>query len=88
MTGNLTILDEGFGAQGFSAAGGLSIATAYDLSANNVAVTDTTIREIFTATAPTTTGRGAFLLKAKSSAVTPAASDYTETLTVIASASF
>lgn len=88
VSGNLTILDEGFGAQGFSVAGGLSIATAYDLSANNVAVTDTTIREIFTASAPTTNGRGSFLLKAKSSAVTPAASDYTETLTVIASASF
>ncbi len=88
VTGNLTALSEGFGAQGFSVAGGLSIAPAYDLSANNVAVTDTTIREMFTASAPTTNGRGAFLLKAKSSAVTPAATDYTETLTVIASASF
>lgn len=88
VTGNLTALSEGYGAQGSTVAGGLAIATAYDLTANNVAVTDTTIREIFTASAPTTNGRGSFLLKAKSSAVTPAASDYTETLTVIASASF
>ncbi|MDP2838163.1 MAG: hypothetical protein Q8O53_02700 [Candidatus Moranbacteria bacterium] len=88
VTGNLTALNEGFGAQGFSVAGGLSIATAYDLAANNVGITDTTIREMFTATAPTTNGRGSFLLKAKSSAVTPPAGDYTETLTVIASASF
>lgn len=92
VTGNLTALAEGFGAQGSSAtqsAGGpFAIATAYNLSSNNVAITDTTIREIFTTSNPTTNGRGSFLLKAKSSAVTPAANDYTESLTVIASASF
>lgn len=92
VTGNLTALNEGFGAQGTSATqvsgGPFSITTPYTLSSNNVAITDTTIREIFAATAPITAGRGSFLLKAKSSAVTPAANDYTETLTVIASASF
>lgn len=92
VTGNLTALTEGYGAQGSSAtqgAGGpFSIAAAYNLASNNVAVTDSTIRDIFTTTAPITAGRGSFLLKAKSSAVTPAANDYTETLTVIASASF
>jgi hypothetical protein len=92
VTGNLTSLSEGFGAQGSSAtqsAGGpFAVATAYNLASNNVAVTDTTIREIFTSSAPVTSARGSFLLKAKSSAVTPAASDYTETLTVLASASF
>lgn len=92
VTGNLTALSEGYGAQGSTATqssgGPFSIATAYNLASNNVAVTDTTIREIFTTSNPTTSGRGSFLLKAKSSAVTPAASDYTETLTVIASASF
>lgn len=88
VTGNLTVLSEGFGAQGSTASGGLSIALAYDLTSDNVAVTDTTIREIFTASAPTTSGRGSFLLKAKSSSVTPAAGDYTETLTIIASTSF
>lgn len=92
VTGNLTSLSEGFGAQGSSAtqgAGGpFSIDSFYNLSGNNVALTDTTIRDIFTTSAPITAGRGSFLLKAKSSAVTPAASDYSETLTVIASASF
>ncbi|MFA9262623.1 MAG: hypothetical protein ACEQSB_04695 [Undibacterium sp.] len=92
VTGNLTSLSEGFGAQGSSAtqsAGGpFSVATLYNVASNNVAVTDTTIREIFSASAPVTAARGSFLLKAKSSAVTPAASDYTETLTVLASASF
>jgi hypothetical protein len=88
VTDNLTSASEGFGAQASTATDGLSKAAFYNLSGNNVAVTDTTIREIFTASAPTTNGRGSFLLKAKSSNVTPAASDYTETLTVIASASF
>lgn len=88
VTGNLTALTEGFGAQGSTATNGLSEATLYDQTGNTVGTIDTAIREIFTATAPTTSGRGSFLLKAKSSAVTPAASDYTETLTVVASASF
>lgn len=88
VTNNLTSISEGFGAQASTVANGLAKATAYDLSGNNVAVTDTTIREMFTASAPVSSGRGSFLLKAKSSVVTPAASDYTETLTVLASASF
>lgn len=92
VTGNLTALSEGFGAQGSTATqssgGPFAVATAYDLASNNVAVTDTAIREIFTTSGPVSGGRGSFLLKAKSSAVTPAAGDYAETLTVIASASF
>ncbi len=91
-TGNLTALSSGFGAQGSSATqtsgGPLSIVSPYDGASNNVGVTDTTIREIFSAGAAITGGRGSFLLKAKPSATQPAASDYTETLTVIASASF
>lgn len=88
VTGDLTALSEGFGAQSSTATNGLSEVTLYNKTGNEVGVTDTTIREMFTASAPTTNGRGSFLLKAKSSAVTPAASDYTETLTVIASTSF
>lgn len=88
VTGDLTSLSEGFGAQSSTATNGLSEVTLYDKTGNEVGITDTTIREIFTASAPTTNGRGSFLLKAKSSAVTPAAGDYAETLTVIASASF
>jgi hypothetical protein len=88
VTGNLSSLNEGFGAQTETATNGLAEATFYDLTGDNVATADTTIREIFTASAPVTSGRGSFLLKAKSSAVTPAANDYTEVLTVIASASF
>ncbi len=88
ISGNLTALSEGYGAQGSTATGGLSISTAYSLASNNVNVADTTIREIFTASTPTPSGRASFLLKAKSSAITPAASDYTETLTIVGAARF
>ncbi|TXH06772.1 MAG: hypothetical protein E6Q06_04965 [Candidatus Moraniibacteriota bacterium] len=88
VTGNLTSLSEGFGAQSDTVANGLSEVALYDQTGNTVGTVDTTIREVFTASAPTTSGRGSFLLKAKSSSVTPAASDYTEVLTVLASASF
>ena len=61
VTGNLTSLSEGFGAQGSmatqSAGGPFSIATAYNLASNNVAITDTTIREIFSASVPVTRDR-------------------------------
>lgn len=88
VTGNLAALAEGFGAQSSTATNGLAEATLYDQTGDTVGIVDTTIRDIFTIAAPTTNGRGSFVLKAKSSAVTPASGDYSETLTVIASASF
>lgn len=91
-TGDLTSASEGFGAQGASATqtsgGPLSIVSPYNVSGSTVGIVNTSIREIFSSTAPIGGGQGTFLLKAKASAVTPAAGDYTETLTVIASASF
>ncbi|MFZ5845071.1 MAG: hypothetical protein ACOY0S_01235 [Patescibacteria group bacterium] len=92
VTGNLSSLSEGFGAQGTSATqtsgGPLVMESPYNGSAENVGVTDTNIREIFTSANPITGGRGSFLLKAKSSSVTPVSDDYSETLRVIASAAF
>lgn len=92
VTGDLSALTEGFGAQGSSATqtsgGPLAIDSPYNGSASNVGITNASIREIFTSGSPITGGRGSFLLKAKSSSVTPASDDYSETLTVIASASF
>lgn len=87
-TGNLNSLSEGFGAQGSTATGGLAIATLYNQGGNTVGKTDQYVREIFTSASPVSGGRGSFLLKAKSSAVTPSAGDYSELLTVIASGSF
>lgn len=83
---------QGFGAQIVSVAqssgGPLLKVAPYDVAASNVGVVDTAVREIFSSANPIVGGSGIFLLKAKSLALTPAASDYSETLTVIASGSF
>jgi hypothetical protein len=90
--GNLSALSEGFGIQGSTATessgGPFDLDAAYDLAAQNVGLADTTVRALFSASTPVTSGRGSFVLKAKSSATTPAASDYQEILTLIASANF
>lgn len=92
VTGDLSSLQSGFGAQGSTATqssgGPLSIVSPYNVSSDNVGITNTTIREIFSSSNPIVGGRGSFLLKAKSANTTPAAGDYIETLTVVASGSF
>jgi hypothetical protein len=91
-TGDLSSLAEGFGAQGVSVAqtsgGPLSLVAPYNLSGAQVGVADTVIRELFTAPAPITSGRGAFTLLAKTQPLTPSGGDYAELLRAIASASF
>jgi len=92
VNGDLTATSEGYGAQLTSvsqATGGpLSKVTPFDATGNNVAAIDGTIRSMLSSTGPVTGGVGSLLLMAKSAAQTPAATDYTETLTIIASASF
>jgi hypothetical protein len=94
LSGDLSsgIITEGFGAQGTlatqSSGGPLIISPTYNLSASNVGIIDSSIRTIFSSANPITGGSGTFILKAKSSSITPAATDYNETLTVIASGSF
>ncbi len=91
-TADLSLAAEGFGAQSASATqtsgGPLLALSPYNGAAQAIGVTDTIIREIYSAANPITGGRGSFLLKAKSSSNTPAAADYTEIFTAIASASF
>lgn len=92
VSGNLTALSEGFGAQGISATqtsgGPFSIASLYNQGGDIVGITDQTIRSIFDSAGPVVGGAGSFILKAKPLSTAPSASDYAETLTVIASASF
>jgi hypothetical protein len=92
VSGDLSSLTSGIGAQGFSVSqtsgGPLAIAPAYALSANNVGIVDASVREIFTSAAPIIGGQGKFLLKAKSSSITTAANDYSEIFTLVASGSF
>lgn len=90
-TGDLSSLSHGFGAQVTTTgatSGSFSSVSPYNLTANNVGLTDTTIRRIMTTSGPLVGGTGSVLLKAKSAATDPAAPDYTETLTMLASASF
>lgn len=92
VSGDLASLGIGFGAQGSTATQGsggpLTIASPYNGSSQVVGVIDTSIRDIFTTTAPIVAGRASLTLKAKSNAITPASADYSEQITMIASGSF
>ena len=92
VTGDLAGLGQGFGLQGSSATqtsgGPFSIDAPYNGSAANVGIEDTTIRSIFTSSAPITAGRASFVLKAKPATQAPASNDYTETLTVTGAANY
>lgn len=91
-TADLSVASSGYGAQGSTATqssgGPLSISAPYNVAAQNVGVMSVAFREIFSTTTPVTAGRASFLLLAKVASTTPAASDYQDTLTVIAAASF
>jgi len=83
---------EGYGARGLSASasvGSMELINPYNLSGNNVGPVNTSKNAIADSTsAPVTSGTINFELKAKASSSTPAASDYADTITVIASSSF
>ncbi len=89
---DLTAATEGFGVQVASntqASGGpFNADSPYNGSSNNVGIANSVVRQVFDSSGQITAGRGSFNLKAKTSSVTPAAGDYTETFTVIASAQF
>lgn len=90
-TGNLSALSRGFGARVTATgatSGTFSSQSPYNGTLNNVGLTDTVIRRIMSATGPVVGGTGSVMLKAKSAATDPSASDYTETITMLASASF
>jgi len=92
VTGDLGILAQGFGAQSSSATqtsgGPFTAASPYNGSSQNIGAIDTSIRKAYGATAPVTAGRSSVLLKAKVSDTTPSASDYAETLTLLAATGY
>ncbi len=93
VTGNLTSLSEGYGAKGVSvdeASGGpMQIAAPYNGGGDIVGPIDTEKRLMFDSNAqPVTSGRASFELKAKVTAVTPASTDYSDVITVVASSAF
>ena len=92
ITGNLAAVGQGFGAQSTSATqasgGPFIVSSPYNGTSDVIGTTDTNIRQIYSAAAPITAGRSSFILKAKVTALTPSASDYTELLTVVGAPSF
>lgn len=93
QTADLTAQPDGYGARsatvGESSGGPMRALTPYDGTSNNVGVLDTARRYIYDSTfQPVTGGRVSFEIKAKASATTPSADDYTDILTVIATGSF
>ncbi len=92
QTTDLATTSEGVGAQGASAGqtsgGPLALSSPYSSGGDNVGITDTVVRQIFSTPGPIVAGRGSFIIKAKSANATPSSADYTDTLTVIASANY
>jgi hypothetical protein len=91
-TADLSPAATGFGAKSMSAAeasgGPLTVESPYNGSGDNIGVLNTTLRQVYTSSAAIVGGRGSIVLKAKAQTTTPAASDYSSTLTVIAAANF
>src|SRR5205085_2673837 len=91
-TADLSTASEGFGAQiasaGQTSGGPFSKVSPYNGSGNNVGVLGTTISTIFSSNAPVTGASGAVQLQVRPSSITPEATDYSDTLTVVAAASF
>lgn len=83
---------EGFGARNVSitqtSGGPFTVVSPYDVAGTNVGIVDSTIRVIYSSGAAIVGGSATTILKAKASDITPAATDYTEIITIIAAAIF
>lgn len=93
VSNNLSSVPEGYGAQNStiseSAGGPMQAISPYDGASNNVGILDTAKRTIYDSSgAAVEGGRVSFSIKAKASDTTPAANDYADILTVIATGSF
>lgn len=92
VTGDLGAASEGIGAQNDSvtqAGGGpLGVASPFDGSSDDVGGVNDQFTQLLTTAAPLSGGRASFLLKIKTDTTTPAASDYVDIYTLIATARF
>lgn len=92
-TADLTGATSGYGARSNTVSetsgGPMQAVSPYNGASNNVGLLDTNKRLIFDSSgSPVSSGRTSFELKAKSSNITPAATDYSDLITVIAVGSF
>jgi hypothetical protein len=92
-TGNLAALNEGFGLQvnttAQSAGGPMAATSPYDGGGQTIGLVDASSRQIINSSnTPVAGGRSSLSVKAKVSTDSPAASDYSTTLTLVASGTF
>lgn len=92
-TTDLTAQPQGYGAISSTATqasgGPMTALSPYNGASNNVGALDTTKRYIYDSSeTPVTGGRVSFQLKAKASATTPSATDYSDILTLLVTGSF
>jgi hypothetical protein len=91
-TADLSSASSGFGAQVISSTqstgGPLSSISPYNGTSNSVGILATTANIILSSSHPLTGGTAAIQLQVKPSSTTPEATDYSETLMVIAAAIF
>jgi hypothetical protein len=91
-SGNLSAQSSGFGVQGASATqtsgGPLDIISPFNGTGNTVGAESSVPRQIFSTTTPVTGGTATVNVQAKSSNITPASADYSETLTFVAAGNF
>lgn len=91
VTGDLSALDEGIGAQNASTSTGvgtLSVPSPYNGSSQVIGAVDAQFRQFLQSSGPLSDGRASFLLKLKTTGMTPAAADYADIYTLIATAAF
>ena len=84
---DLTSVSSGYGAR-VSSASGISVQSQYNGSSNNVGEISTTINTLLSAATPVSSSSATVQLQAKAANTTPAATDYADTVTIIAAASF
>jgi hypothetical protein len=87
-SGDLGSLSEGFGAQSASANGGVSAQSPYSSSGTVVGTIYTSFVPLYSASSSVSSSTETLNLKARSSTTTPAATDYTDTLTFVAAANY
>ncbi|MBI4185833.1 hypothetical protein HY524_02210 [Candidatus Berkelbacteria bacterium] len=91
-SGDLSVLSEGVGLQSTSATqasgGPLTAASGFDGSGSTVGAVSGTLQTLYRSSQPITNGRASLLYKAKVSRVALEATDYSDTLTLVAAGSF
>lgn len=93
VSGDLSSLSEGFGIRSNSvtqtSGGPFAAVSPFNGSSETVGEISTAFQELFnTSSAPIVAGRGSVLVKAKIKNLTPSASDYAQTLTLVAVGTF